>query len=99
MHITCSATAAGFNNLFNEIKLECFHSPLYSVHRSVVIVSFISQLKLNKKSKYNLSDGEEDDHEYEAGALMGRDDFEDEMLPDDDDNGGGAETAGSYGMS
>ncbi|XP_030449265.1 uncharacterized protein LOC115671769 isoform X1 [Syzygium oleosum] len=57
------------------------------------------KLKLNKKSKYNLSDGEEDDHEYEAGAFMGRDDFEDEMLPDDDDNGGGAETAGSYKKS
>ncbi|XP_030511776.1 nucleolar protein 14 isoform X1 [Rhodamnia argentea] len=57
------------------------------------------KLKLNKKSKYNLSDGEEDDHEYEAGAFMGRDDFEDEMLPDDDDDGGGAETAGSYKKS
>ncbi|XP_058081634.1 uncharacterized protein LOC131229663 [Magnolia sinica] len=38
------------------------------------------QSKLNKKSKYNLSDGEEDDF----ASFSKRDDFEDEMSSDDD---------------
>ncbi|TKY45506.1 Nucleolar protein 14 [Spatholobus suberectus] len=38
-------------------------------------------MKLSKKSKYHLSDGEEDD--FEGIDSLGRDDFEDEMLPDD----------------
>ncbi|KAM2887458.1 hypothetical protein FF1_011323 [Malus domestica] len=46
------------------------------------------QLKTNKKGKYNLSDGEEDDFEFQSlGALSERDDFEDDVLPDDDDDG------------
>ncbi|KAF7809015.1 nucleolar protein 14 [Senna tora] len=36
------------------------------------------------KSKYNLSDGEEEE-DFEGLDIQGRDDFEDEMLPDDDD--------------
>ncbi|KAL2991630.1 hypothetical protein AAZX31_10G006000 [Glycine max] len=40
-------------------------------------------MKLSKKSKYHLSDGEEDD--FEGIDSLGRDDFEDEMLPDDVD--------------
>lgn len=43
---------------------------------------------MSKKSKYHLSDGEEDD--FEGIDSLGRDDFEDEMLPDDID----AETDG-----
>ncbi|KAG5095713.1 hypothetical protein JHK84_051301 [Glycine max] len=39
--------------------------------------------KLSKKSKYHLSDGEEND--FEGIDSLGRDDFEDEMLPDDID--------------
>lgn len=38
-------------------------------------------MKLSKKSKYHLSDGEEDD--FEGIDSLGRDDFEEEMLPDD----------------
>ncbi|KAI4357990.1 hypothetical protein L6164_001901 [Bauhinia variegata] len=45
------------------------------------------QLKLNNKSKYNLSDGEDDD--FEGLNIQGKDDFEDEIFPDDD----GAEAA------
>ncbi|GMY20175.1 nucleolar protein 14 [Fagus crenata] len=50
------------------------------------------QMKLTKKSKFNLSDGEEDEgFEFEGlGALSERDDFEDEMFPDDDDHYGDA---------
>lgn len=45
------------------------------------------QLKLGKKSKYNLSDGEEDEFEMPGiDSLSGRDDFEDDMLSDDGDN-------------
>ncbi|KAG5061777.1 hypothetical protein GLYMA_02G003100v4 [Glycine max] len=40
-------------------------------------------MKLSKKSKYHLSDGEEND--FEGIDSLGRDDFEDEMLPDDID--------------
>ncbi|GLT28770.1 hypothetical protein SLA2020_036780 [Shorea laevis] len=47
------------------------------------------QLALSKKSKYNLSDGEEDDYEFPGlGPLPERDDFEDEMLSDDDNDDG-----------
>ncbi|TXG56664.1 hypothetical protein EZV62_017977 [Acer yangbiense] len=43
------------------------------------------QLKSNKKSKYNLSDGEDDELEIPGlGPLSERDDFEDDMLSDDD---------------
>lgn len=45
------------------------------------------QLKLNKKSKYNLSDGEEEDFDIQGfGSIQGRDDFEDEVPYDDDDD-------------
>lgn len=39
--------------------------------------------KLNKKSKYNLSDGEEEE-DFEGLGIHERDDFEDEMISDDD---------------
>ncbi|XWS69610.1 hypothetical protein CRYUN_Cryun04dG0193300 [Craigia yunnanensis] len=43
------------------------------------------QLKLGKKSKFNLSDGEEDEFDAPGfGSLPERDDFEEEMLSDDD---------------
>ena len=45
-------------------------------------------MKLSKKSKYHLSDGEEND--FEGIDSLGRDDCEDVMLPDDID----AETDG-----
>ncbi|XP_039055038.1 nucleolar protein 14-like isoform X2 [Hibiscus syriacus] len=47
--------------------------------------SFVLQLKLGKKSKFNLSDGEEDEFDApDFGSLPERDDFEDEMLSDND---------------
>lgn len=56
-------------------------------------------MKISKKSKYNLSDGEEDELDISGfGALSGRDDFEDEMLPDDDEDYGGEEAAGIESM-
>ncbi|KAM7487525.1 hypothetical protein LguiB_025009 [Lonicera macranthoides] len=42
------------------------------------------QLKVSKKSKYNLSDGEED--ELETGSFPEKDDFEDEVPFDDEDD-------------
>ncbi|KAL0557478.1 hypothetical protein IC582_006019 [Cucumis melo] len=44
--------------------------------------------KLHKSSKFNLSDGEEDDYfgTQNLGALPANDDFEDEIIPDDDDD-------------
>lgn len=42
-------------------------------------------MKLSKKSKYNLSDGEEEDFEIQGfGPFSDQDDFEDGMLSDDD---------------
>ncbi|KAL2326728.1 hypothetical protein Fmac_025786 [Flemingia macrophylla] len=46
-------------------------------------------MKLSKKSMYHLSDGEEDD--FEGIDSLGRDDFEEEMLPDDDATAGADE--------
>ncbi|CAI0463404.1 unnamed protein product [Linum tenue] len=47
------------------------------------------KMKLGKKSKYNLSDGEEDDFGTSAlGSFGERDDFEDEMPFDDEDDYG-----------
>ncbi|XP_070674589.1 uncharacterized protein [Malus domestica] len=47
-----------------------------------------ASIKTNKKSKYNLPDGEEDDFEFQSlGALSERDDFEDDVQPADDDDG------------
>ncbi|KAL3830598.1 hypothetical protein ACJIZ3_019400 [Penstemon smallii] len=43
------------------------------------------QLKLKKKSKYNLSDGEDDDFDNEDGYFAGRDDFDDEGPLDEDE--------------
>ncbi|GFZ00239.1 hypothetical protein Acr_13g0016380 [Actinidia rufa] len=55
------------------------------------------QLKLNKKSKYNLSDGEEDEFKIEDGmSLQGRDDFEDEVPFDDEDDAETADTVILY---
>lgn len=55
-------------------------------------------MKLSKKGKYNLSDGEEEDFEIQGlGAFSDRDDFEDELLPDDDDYDGEA-TKSMYGI-
>eukprot|EP00257_Ricinus_communis_P015720 XP_015573689.1 nucleolar protein 14 [Ricinus communis] len=45
------------------------------------------QMKLSKKSKYNLSDGEEEDFEIpNLGPLSERDDFDEGMLSDDDND-------------
>ncbi|XP_011657408.1 nucleolar protein 14 isoform X1 [Cucumis sativus] len=56
--------------------------------------------KLSKSSKFNLSDGEEDDYfgTQNLGALPANDDFEDEIIPDDDeDEAAAAETnKGAY---
>ncbi|XP_022951528.1 nucleolar protein 14 isoform X1 [Cucurbita moschata] len=57
------------------------------------------KLKLNKSSKFNLSDGEDDDYfgSNSLGALPANDDFEDEVIPDDDDDAEAAETKkGAY---
>lgn len=40
---------------------------------------------MNKKSKYNLSDGEEDEFDNPNG-LQGRDDFEDEVPFDEEED-------------
>ncbi|XP_019443703.1 PREDICTED: nucleolar protein 14 [Lupinus angustifolius] len=49
-------------------------------------------MKLSKKSKYHLSDGEEDFED-----VLGRDDFEDEMLPDNDDDAVETEKRSDFG--
>ncbi|XP_027096915.1 uncharacterized protein [Coffea arabica] len=44
------------------------------------------QLKLSKKSKYNLSDGEEDELEIQGGLFPEKDDFDDEIPFDEDED-------------
>ncbi|KZV48053.1 nucleolar protein 14 [Dorcoceras hygrometricum] len=59
--------------------LEEFHKALLRSQRE-------RKLKLNKKSKFNLSDGEEDDFETEDNAnFLGSDDYEDEEPFNEDD--------------
>lgn len=48
-------------------------------------------MKLSKKSKYHLSDGEEDD-DFEGVDALGRDDYEDQMLADGDGDDDAGET-------
>lgn len=56
-------------------------------------------MKLGKKSKYNLSDGEEDDLDIQGvGSFSERDDFEDEILPEDDDDAEATESESMYGL-
>lgn len=51
---------------------------------------------MNKKSKYNLSDGEEDELEIQGGLFPERDDFEDELPFDEDDDDGATESGSKY---
>lgn len=51
--------------------------------------------KLNKKSKYNLSDGEEDEFGSQSG-FQGRDDFEDEVPIGDEDDVEAAHTESMF---
>ncbi|KAI4379202.1 hypothetical protein MLD38_005529 [Melastoma candidum] len=59
------------------------------------------KVKLNKKNKFNLSDGEDDDYDDQEGVgFLGRDDFEDEGIPDDDEgDDGDARTGKSQRLS
>ncbi|CAM8900897.1 unnamed protein product [Rhodiola kirilowii] len=44
------------------------------------------QMKVNKKSKYNLSDGEDDELDFgEEGGLLGQDDFQDDIDPEEEE--------------
>lgn len=54
-----------------------------------MIVMWLLKLQMNvkvsKKSKYNLPDGEDDD-EFEGIDTLGRDDFEEQMLDEYEDD-------------
>lgn len=47
----------------------------------VVVVIAVFQMKVNRKSKYNLSDGEEEE-------LVAKDDFEDDLSLEDEEEDG-----------
>lgn len=53
-------------------------------------------MKLSKKSKYNLSDGEEDELEIQGGLFPEKDDFDDEILFDDDEDDSRSATGSKY---
>ena len=55
-------------------------------------------MKLGKKSKYNLSDGEEDEYEIQDGSgYPERDDFEDEV-PFDEEDGEATEAESKFAI-
>ena len=72
-----------FFNFYNVI-VSCF----YVCVRPVFFFFFSHQwqLKLSKKSKYNLSDGEEDELEIQGGLFPEKDDFDDEIPFDGDED-------------
>ncbi|XP_073141164.1 uncharacterized protein [Henckelia pumila] len=59
---------------------------LEEYHKAILRSQRIRKLNLNKKSKFNLSDGEEDDFDIEENTnFLGRDDYEDEEPFNEDD--------------
>lgn len=59
---------------------------LEEFHKAILRSQRVRKLNLNKKSKFNLSDGEEDDFDIEDNAnFLGRDDYEDNERFNEDD--------------
>ncbi|PON97246.1 Nucleolar protein [Trema orientale] len=80
---------SGKSSVFVDKRIGEHNDDLGEFDKAILRSQRERQLKLNKKSKYNLSDGEEEDFDIPGfGALSERDDFGEEMLPDDDDYGG-----------
>ncbi|KAJ6720992.1 NOP14 [Salix viminalis] len=76
---------SGKSSVFMDKRIGEQNEQLGEFDKAIIRSQRERQLK-NKKSKYNLSDGEEED-EFgisNLGSLSGLDDFEDEILSDDD---------------
>ncbi|KAI9387237.1 hypothetical protein POPTR_010G140100v4 [Populus trichocarpa] len=76
---------SGKSSVFLDKRIGEQNEQLGEFDKAIIRSQRERQLK-NKKSKYNLSDGEEDDDFAipNLGPLSGQDDFEDEILSDDD---------------
>ncbi|CAK7326403.1 unnamed protein product [Dovyalis caffra] len=77
---------SGKSSVFLDKRIGEQNEQLGEFDKAIIRSQRERQLK-SKNSKYNLSDGDEDDDEFgipNPGPLSGRDDFEDEILSDDD---------------
>ncbi|KAF9674232.1 hypothetical protein SADUNF_Sadunf10G0106100 [Salix dunnii] len=76
---------SGKSSVFMDKRIGEQNEQLGEFDKAIIRSQRVRQLK-NKKSKYNLSDGEEEDDFgiSNLGPLSGLDDFEDEILSDDD---------------
>ncbi|XP_010257952.1 PREDICTED: nucleolar protein 14 [Nelumbo nucifera] len=77
---------SGKSSVFLDKRIGEQNDALGEFDKAILRSQHERKLKLRKSSKYNLSDGEEDDFAVNGGGYFGRDDFEDEMLPDDDND-------------
>ncbi|XP_068665548.1 uncharacterized protein [Aristolochia californica] len=82
---------SGKSSVFVDKRIGEKNDELEEFDKAILRFQRERQSKLNKKAKYNLSDGEEDDFT----SFSKKDDFEDEMWPDDED--GEIETSGKLG--
>lgn len=74
------------SSVFVDKRIGEQNEDLEEFHKAILRSQRERKLKLNKKSKFNLSDGEEDDFEIEDNAnFLGRDDYEDEDPFNEDD--------------
>ncbi|XP_057961275.1 uncharacterized protein LOC131153166 [Malania oleifera] len=78
---------SGKSSVFLDKRIGEQNDALGEFDKAIMRSQVERQLKLNKKSRYNLSDGEEDELDIQGlGSFLERDDFEDEIQPDDDDD-------------
>ncbi|KAK1268297.1 hypothetical protein QJS04_geneDACA005298 [Acorus gramineus] len=78
---------SGKSSVFMDNRIGEQDEALGEFDKAILRFQHERQLKLKRKSKYNLSDGEEEDSEnFQGASLSRRDDFDEEILPEDDDN-------------
>ncbi|KAF5184295.1 Nucleolar protein [Thalictrum thalictroides] len=74
---------SGKSSVFLDKRIGEQNESLAEFDKAILRSQRARQLKVTKKSKFNLSDGEEDDDIYGSGPFSERDDFEEELPPDD----------------
>ncbi|PIA43330.1 hypothetical protein AQUCO_01900002v1 [Aquilegia coerulea] len=75
---------SGKSSVFLDKRIGEQNESLAEFDKAILRSQRARQLKVTKKSKFNLSDGEEDDDIYGSGPFSEKDDFEEELPPDDD---------------
>ncbi|KAK1293044.1 hypothetical protein QJS10_CPB17g02100 [Acorus calamus] len=86
---------SGKSSVFMDNRIGEQDEALGEFDKAILRFQHERQLKLKRKGKYNLSDGEEEDSEnFQEASLSRRDDFDEEILPEDDDDSVFAEIGG-----